>query len=241
MAANNEPWFEELNPDQQRVVRQVFNQFGPQLGQALALILGAAGTGKSTLLRSFTRYASENGMEPILLPPSGVAANHIQGQTIHGFFGISRTEASHELPSMDPVQLALRLQEIQLNRGRRPMIMVDECSMVSSYILEVMSQGLRQALGFDMPFRGCPILFFGDFAQLGPVVRQGPIPYIWTTLTNDYLALRNAERIQDAWLWLQQNNPLYDGIQPIERNLIHGILYSTTRITSTTPLEKPSL
>ncbi|KAF9998645.1 hypothetical protein BGZ80_006739 [Entomortierella chlamydospora] len=62
--------------------------------------------------------------------------------------------------------------------------------MISYFLLEVVSQALRHALNDSNPFGNCTVLFFGDFGQLGPVVRENtPIPYIWDAATTDYLDL----------------------------------------------------
>ncbi|KAG0370604.1 hypothetical protein BGZ54_005509, partial [Gamsiella multidivaricata] len=66
---------------------------------------------------------------------------------------------------------------------------MDECSMISYRLLELMSQGLRHALDNNRLYGNCAVLFFGDFGQLGPVIRRGPVPYLWKAPTDDYLAL----------------------------------------------------
>lgn len=65
--------------------------------------------------------------------------------------------------------------------------------MVSSFLLEIASQGLRLALNSDFAFGGCTVMMFGNLAQLGPVGKGGKVPYMWETMTNDYLALRRYE------------------------------------------------
>jgi hypothetical protein len=192
------PRLGNLTADQRRLVQEIFASYGHDLESCRILVMGPAGSGKSTVLRYFMRYAFTHGMEPILLAPSGVAANNIQGHTIHRFFSIARAEGSHDQPECDALRLAIRLQHIQLNNERRPCFLIDECSMVSSYLLEVVSNALRQALGNNEPYGGCPILFFGDFGQLGPVVRQGPIPFMWKAKTNDYLDLERFELTEPA-------------------------------------------
>jgi ATP-dependent DNA helicase PIF1 len=187
------PGMDELNEEQKGLVFKMFTNHGFDLEGTQVLITGPAGSGKSTLLRFFMRYfAEQDDCVPILLAPSGVAANNIGGHTIHRFFNIPRTEASGAQPECDPVRLALRLREITC-RDKKPVLLIDEVSMVSLYLLEVVSQGLRLALNRDSAFGGCTVMMFGDFAQLGPVGKGGKVPYMWETGTNDYLVLKRYE------------------------------------------------
>ena len=48
-------------------------------------ITGRAGTGKSTLLREFTKSTKKNY---VVIAPTGIAALNVGGQTIHSFFKI---------------------------------------------------------------------------------------------------------------------------------------------------------
>jgi hypothetical protein len=192
------PSWDNLSLDQQNTVSKISNQCQGDLSFVQCLITGEAGTGKSTLLHYFARVVFYNSFIPIILAPSGVAANHIQGSTIHRYFNISRTEASHEIPECDPIRLALRLQNIRDN-GRMPFFLVDESSMISPYLLETMSQSLQQATGNVHPYGQSPIIFFGDFGQLGPVVRKTSTPkYMWDATTNDYLTLFRVDMAQSV-------------------------------------------
>ncbi|MCE2790205.1 MAG: AAA family ATPase, partial [Saprospiraceae bacterium] len=47
-------------------------------------ITGRAGTGKSTLLQLFRKTSRK---KIAVLAPTGIAALHVRGQTIHSFFG----------------------------------------------------------------------------------------------------------------------------------------------------------
>jgi len=49
-------------------------------------ITGSAGTGKTYLLRQFMQYLNERKIYPSVVAPTGIAASHLQGQTIHSFF-----------------------------------------------------------------------------------------------------------------------------------------------------------
>ncbi|KAF9090272.1 hypothetical protein BGX27_002299, partial [Mortierella sp. AM989] len=150
----NAPTLTDLTADQHKIAVEILDTFGADLDSARALVTGAAGAGKSVLLNFFMRYAYENGMEPVLLAPSGIAANHIHGHTIHCYLNISRTEGSGDIPECNPLRLTLRLEAIRA-RGRVPCILVDEGSMISHQLLQVMSQAFGQATGDERPFENC--------------------------------------------------------------------------------------
>ncbi len=57
-----------------------------------AFLTGSAGTGKTYLLNNYIKYLKERNIEPSIVAPTGIAASHIGGMTIHSFFGIGIRE-----------------------------------------------------------------------------------------------------------------------------------------------------
>lgn len=140
--------------------------------QALALmggeapfvfITGRAGTGKSTLLKTFR---DESSLVCPILAPTGVAALNVGGETIHRFF--------HFAPGMNIRDARRR----GLSRKDEPIwrsidgFVIDEISMVRADLLDNMDMFLRSALGTPAPFGGKRIIAIGDLAQLPPVVAR---------------------------------------------------------------------
>src|SRR3989339_684208 len=85
------------------------------------LIVGKAGTGKSTILQYFRSNTLKN---VVVLAPTGVAAVNIKGQTIHSFFRFK--------PDITPdtvVNIRMRKDAKELYR-KIDMIIIDEVSMV---------------------------------------------------------------------------------------------------------------
>jgi len=62
----------------------------PKLNHDNILVMVAAGTGKSTLLKFVSEFGRENRYEPVILALSGVVAVNVKGATIHRWFSISR-------------------------------------------------------------------------------------------------------------------------------------------------------
>jgi ATP-dependent DNA helicase PIF1 len=123
------------------------------------LILGSAGTGKSTFIRSFMDYSSK---KIALLAPTGVAAVNIGAQTIHSFFGF-------KIGILDEVWPSKKAREIVDSIDT---FIVDEISMVRCDLMSAMDRALRICAGSSKPFGGKQIIVVGDLFQIPPVLRS---------------------------------------------------------------------
>jgi len=127
------------------------------------LITGRAGTGKSTLLEYFKQKTQK---KYVILASTGIAAQNVDGQTIHSFFGlpprILRPEDPHIAP-LDAKHPKKRLiDELDI-------ILIDEISMVRADLLDGISYFLQVQLNNSLPFGGIQIVLIGDAYQLAPV------------------------------------------------------------------------
>jgi len=120
-------------------------------------LTGKAGTGKSTLLQAFRRISDKKA---IYLAPTGVAAIHIKGQTIHSFFKFP----PGWIRASDYRPLNAKLLE------HVDWIIIDEISMVRADLLDHIDQLLRRSLKSSVVFGGKPMLWIGDLFQLPPVI-----------------------------------------------------------------------
>ncbi|MCW8821578.1 MAG: AAA family ATPase, partial [Sulfurovum sp.] len=59
-------------------------------------ITGSAGTGKTYLLDLYTQYLKERRVYPTVVAPTGIAASHLGGQTIHSFFALGIRDSIDE-------------------------------------------------------------------------------------------------------------------------------------------------
>ncbi len=121
-------------------------------------ITGRAGTGKSTLLNLFQKCTRK---KVVALAPTGVAALHIKGQTIHSFFGFPP-----RIMRADDFVIPKNKYKFQ----RLDAIIIDEISMVRADVLDNIDYALRLFRDSTAPFGGVQMLFFGDLYQLPPVV-----------------------------------------------------------------------
>ena len=123
------------------------------------LIVGGAGTGKTTFLHALQK---DSGKKQVFLAPTGVAALHLGGQTLHSFFGIPPRIINH-----DEIRIRARQRKLFRNIDR---MVIDEISMVRADLLDVVDRTLRIAREVDSPFGGVQVVLVGDFFQLPPVV-----------------------------------------------------------------------
>ena len=128
-------------------------------GAPIVMVLGGAGTGKTTFLHELRRRA---GVRQVFLAPTGVAALQLGGQTIHSFFGIPP-----RILNPDEVKPRARSRKLL---GKIDRLVIDEVSMVRCDLLDVVDRCLRVARNRPEPFGGVQVVLVGDFLQLPPVV-----------------------------------------------------------------------
>lgn len=146
----------------------IFDEKDPK--QFLVQVDGGPGTGKSfvcqTIIDHVQRLAqSKDKPSPVLkvIAPTGVAAKHVNGETIHA--GLMINPAGFTASTTDVVQ---QLHHDDWEHVR--LVIIDEKSMISRKILWQIDQRLRQILKKPtLPYGGISVLLVGDFYQLTPV------------------------------------------------------------------------
>jgi ATP-dependent DNA helicase PIF1 len=129
-----------------------------------AYITGDAGTGKSTLLKTFL---AQTDKQVAVLAPTGLAALNVGGETIHKF---CKFPAISGMRLMDQGKIR-KLRDYKKIKSL-DMIVIDEVSMVRADLLDAMDQFFRMNVGdFSLPFGGLQVVFFGDHFQLPPIIR----------------------------------------------------------------------
>ena len=131
------------------------------------LILGSAGSGKST----FVKYLKETSAKKIIMAcPTAVSALNIGGQTIHSLFQIAPRDF------ILPEFLKLKVTPRNVLVGAE-LLIIDEISMVSPDLLDAMDILARKARKNDEPFGGLQVLAIGDLFQLPPVITRAAEPH----------------------------------------------------------------
>lgn len=128
-------------------------------GASVIMVLGGAGTGKTTFLHELRKHA--RGRQ-VFLAPTGVASLHLGGQTIHSFFGIPPR-------ILNPDEIKPRAQVRRLLK-KLDRLVIDEISMVRADLLDAVDHALRLSRDDPRPFGGVQMVLVGDFLQLPPVV-----------------------------------------------------------------------
>jgi len=128
-------------------------------------ITGSAGTGKTYLLNQYTFYLKSRKIIPTIVAPTGIAASHLQGQTIHSFFslGIRETIDEYYIDSL------LEKKYLQTRFSKLKVLIVDEISMVSPEMFLAMDRILRAFKKSNTTFGGVQTILSGDFFQLPPI------------------------------------------------------------------------
>jgi len=131
-------------------------------------ITGSAGTGKTYLLNLYTQYLKERRVYPTVVAPTGIAASHLGGQTIHSFFALGIRETIDE----GYVAFLLEKKYLKSRFSKLKVLIIDEISMVSPELFEAMDLVLRGFKGCEAPFGGVQVVISGDFFQLPPVSKE---------------------------------------------------------------------
>eukprot|EP00903_Cladosiphon_okamuranus_P010532 g9962.t1 len=184
-----------LSEEQQRVIDLVLE------GKSV-FVSGAAGTGKSFVLKKLREALKEAGKEPstFFTATTGKAAVGIGGCTIHRFAGIRLGQGRAE-------QLAAtaRLNHNARENWRKcEVLVIDEISMMSAELfdkLNIVGQRLR---GNSLPFGGVQLVLCGDFFQLPPIgVKDGTADFCfnarcWNDAVPESIILQQVIRGHNA-------------------------------------------
>ncbi|HHD92625.1 MAG TPA: helicase [Candidatus Portnoybacteria bacterium] len=141
-------------------------------------LTGSAGTGKTYLLNQYIAYLKERGVKPAIVAPTGIAASHLGGITIHSFFGIGIIETVS-----DEYLKQLYYRRFLHNRFKKlQTLIIDEVSMVSPGLFISMDKILRTFKHSSKPFGGIQLILSGDFFQLPPISSNGESErFAWQT------------------------------------------------------------
>ncbi len=152
-------------------------------------LTGSAGTGKTFLINEYTNYLKERKIKPAIVAPTGIAASHIGGVTIHSFFSIGIRDYIDDF-YLDKL---MQMKSVHERLSKLKVLIIDEVSMVSPGVFESMDKILRAIKFTDKPFGGVQLILSGDFFQLPPVSKEWKeIRFIWQTELWNKLDLKVA-------------------------------------------------
>ena len=166
----------KLNIKQREFFNHVVHWIKTKGEPLYAFLTGGAGVGKSVVIQALEqalrRYLStQEGTDPdlcrvLLLAPTGKAAHHINGTTIHAAFKIlpNRGFNAYTVDSSTLNNLRVQYRDLQ-------MVIIDEVSMVGNRMLSIINECLQKIKGNPHAFfGGVSIILIGDLFQLKPVM-----------------------------------------------------------------------
>lgn len=146
-------------------------------------VSGQAGTGKSFLLKLFSKGAQK---KHLIVAPTGIAALNVQGVTIHSAFGFENL-----LPGNDLSSLKLN-SEKRLVLEKIETLIIDEISMVRADIFEKINLILQKINKNTQLFGGKQVIVFGDLFQLPPIAKPDEERYLKDTFGGKFFFHSNA-------------------------------------------------
>lgn len=156
-------------------------------------LTGAPGAGKTHLLNRFIKYLHEREVNIAITAPTGIAATHIGGMTLHSWSGLGIREDITE----DVIEDLLSKSYLRKRFETTQVLIIDEISMLSPRLFEAIDVLLQNVRFSNEPFGGMQVVCTGDFFQLPPIIKPNfqamedvlqdeddiPPRYVWQTRT----------------------------------------------------------
>ena len=149
-----------LSPEQ----LYAFNKFST--GENL-FITGPGGTGKTKLIQYLSQYSDIQNRDYQVCALTGCASLLLKcnARTIHSWSGIKIAKGRKE----DVIRNVLKQAKTVQKWKKIKVLIVDEISMMSCKIFEILEELGRTIRKSSLPFGGIQVVFTGDFFQLPPV------------------------------------------------------------------------
>lgn len=171
-------------------------------------ITGPGGTGKTKLVKHLVEYNISINKKTQVCALTGTAAVLIgcNARTIHSFSGIKLCKGQRE----KIVASVLKNRNAVREWRDVKCLILDEVSMLSKKVFEIIEEIARKARKNSMPFGGVQVLFLGDFFQLPPVETENEpdtAQFCFETLLwNRIFSMENHIQLTKIF---RQNDPLY--------------------------------
>ncbi len=132
-------------------------------------LTGPAGSGKTFLLKQYIEYLKKNNIGVAITASTGIAATHMNGQTIHSWSGMGIMDVFNE---EEYAKLKKRHYHKQRFAGVSVLV-IDEISMLHAHQLDIVNSICKKFKDPFLPFGGLQVVLCGDFFQLPPVAKYG--------------------------------------------------------------------
>lgn len=133
-------------------------------------ITGPGGTGKSFLIQKMVEYAQSDRKFCQVCALTGCAAVLLEcnAKTIHSWSGIYMMNTTDDVI----VRRILNTKPL-IQNWKMDILIVDEVSMMSKRMFELLNVLGQKIRGNKNPFGGLQVVFVGDFFQLPPIEKDG--------------------------------------------------------------------
>ena len=157
------------------------------------LVLGKGGTGKSQLIRDIQHDCKSKGARCITAAPTNMAADNINGKTIHSVFRLKWADGY-----VYPMDEEITASDCKKLKGKNIVIIIDECMNIRADYMHRILQVIHKAEELN----GCHIqlICMGDGGQIAPVCTDGEMEKL---LAYGY----TSEWVNDLEEW----NSIFDG------------------------------
>ena len=152
-----------ISKEQREVIQKLRAELqkSPQL---LAMIQGEAGSGKSTMAKTFTRELS---LRALFSATTGTAAAPLKALTINSLLALGLSKDFVDL-TKDTTSNYVKANLQRIFRDIRVLI-IDEISMCTPVTLARIDNRLPECLNPNKPFGNLHVILLGDFWQFEPV------------------------------------------------------------------------
>lgn len=144
---------------------------------ANVFVTGEPGAGKTHTIHEYVQYAKAHKIPVAITASTGIAATHLGGITIHSWSGMG---IKHQLTPHDIDSIASR-EYISKRINKARVLIIDEISMLSSNMLNMIDAICKSVKNTEEPFGGLQVIFVGDFFQLPPVTKVGEVMFAYNS------------------------------------------------------------
>lgn len=134
-------------------------------------LTGPGGTGKTKLIQYFVYYSKNKGDKIQVCAMTGCAAILLNcgARTLHSWSGIKIAKGEKQ----KVVENVIKNRNAVRNWKKTKILIIDEVSMMSKKVFEIIEQVGRTVKKNNLPFGGMQVIFSGDFCQLPPIETVG--------------------------------------------------------------------
>ena len=161
---------EKMENDIELSKEQQYSYYKFMNGENL-FITGPGGTGKTRLIKKLVENAKKNEKNIAICAMTGCAAIllNCNARTLHSWSGIKLAKGTKQ----SIINSVLKNKRIVKIWKKVDILVIDEVSMLSKKVFEIIEEIARCTRLTTLPFGGIQVIFTGDFYQLPPVGNDG--------------------------------------------------------------------